>query len=356
MKKLYVSLLALIACGALHAQTPIVLDDNDFAGEGESFNTVNANPVIIFDGTETGADYNWDFSDLTTLSESVTNFVDPSDTDPLYFFLWLASDVAQQTTADIVNDFITIEDIFNFYKLDNSEFSMTGFAGTIAGVPLPILYNDPEIIYEFPSAYNDVTTSESGFNISVPGFGGWNEHRYRTNENDGWGSLTTPVGTYDVLRTRSEIAIVDTFTYDVFEIPFAYTSIEYRWMAKSNGMPILQINSQEILGTETITQVNYKVGDVVDGIVNQNNATTDLTVSPNPAENTVNISFTASATHAYTLLITDINGKNIIEKNITALNGNNSIHTDLQSLTAGTYFITLTENGKFIATQKIIKQ
>ena len=119
MKKIFTLCLVLIACIALHAQTPIVLDDNDFAGEGESYNTVNANPVILFDGTETGADYNWDFSDLTTLSESVTNFVDPTDTDPLYFFLWLASDVAQQTTADIVNDFITIEDIFNFYKLDN---------------------------------------------------------------------------------------------------------------------------------------------------------------------------------------------------------------------------------------------
>ena len=48
-------------------------------------------------------------------------------------------------------------------------------------------------------------------------------------------------------------------------------------------------------------------------------------------------------------------GKIIFEKNISALNGENSIATDLQSFAAGTYLVSLFENNQLIASQKIIK-
>ena len=357
MKKILSLSAACLIFAVAQAQTPIVLDEDDFAGEGDSYNIVNANPLITFDGDDTGPDYNWDFSDLETISLGVTEFVDPSDTDPLYFFLWLSSDIAQQTASDIVNDFITIEDIFNFYKLDNDEFSLVGFAGTISGIPFPISYDEDEIIYSLPAEYNDVSSSESGFDISVPGFGGWIEKRYRTNENDGWGTITTPSGEYDVLRTRSEILIVDTFTYDVFEIPFSYTSLEYRWMAKEIGLPVLQINAQSILGLETITQVIYKNFDVVDDIDAETPAITSFQVNPNPVSSIADIQIVNDKTIQITqLIITDINGKVIMEKNIDVLNNSVSIKADLQQLSAGTYFVSLTENGKTLATQQIIKQ
>ncbi len=339
------------------SQTPIILDEDDFAGEGDSYTTVNANPAILFDGEATGADYNWDFTDLTTLSEGVTNFVDVADTDPLYFFLWLVSDIAQQTSENIVNDFITIEDIYNFYKKDNEEFSITGFAGTISGIPLPITYDEPEIIYAFPSAYNDVTTTVSGFDISIPGYGGWSEKRNRTNENDGWGTLTLPddATNYNVLRTRSTIDIVDTFSYDVFVIPFAYTTTEYRWMAKLNGMPILQINSQTILGVEATTQVIYKTGDFV-GINTSVMNNSDFNVAPNPVSDIANIEFTSSVSDNYLLSVSDINGQKIMEKSLSALNGANTVAADLKEIAAGTYFISLLYNGNLVATQQIIKK
>lgn len=357
MKKILALQAFLLIAAIVTAQTPITLNEDDFASEGDSYTTVNANPAIIFDGEATGADYNWDYSDLLTLTEGVTNFVDVSDTDPLYFFLWLASDIAQQTAEDIINDFITIEDIYNFYKKNDDEFSLTGFAGTISGIPLPITYDEPEIIYAFPSAYGDITSSASGFDISVPGFGGWSEQRNRTNENDGWGTLTLPddATTHDVLRTRSEIAITDTFTYDVFVVPFSYTTIEYRWMAKLNGMPMLQINAQEILGIETTTQVIYKTGDFV-SVNNLGENEKNFTVNPNPVNTEANINFNAATTEDYLIVITDINGKIVLEKNIVGLTGENSVYANLNDLNSGTYFISLYTDNKIVATQPIIKK
>lgn len=355
MKKFLSLVFACTAATFTFGQSPIVLEKSDFATGGDSYYIVNANPTISFDGTETGPDYNWDFSDLEVMTATVTNFEDPTDTDPLYFFLWLSSDVAQQNPADIANDFITIEDVFNFYKLNNDEFAQTGFAGTISDIPLPISYDNNEILYQFPSAYSDNTSSEAGFSISVPGFGGWSESRSRTNENDGWGTITTPAGDFEVLRTKSEIDIVDTFSYDIFEIPFGYTAVEYRWMAKNEGMPVLQINSQVIFGFETITQVTYKTADVIDGIENNASSENNFVVYPNPAATSATIQFTTSGNAKYLISISDLQGKIILEKNISALNGENSIATDLQSFAAGTYLVSLFENNQLIASQKIIK-
>lgn len=355
MKKLLSFLMACTPAVILFCQSPIILDENDFANGGNAYYIANADPALSFDVASTGADFTWDFSDLTPSTVGVTYFEDPTDTDPLYFFLWLSSDVAQQSTADVVNEFITIEDIFNFYKLDDEEFSQTGFAGTFSDIPLPIAYDNNEILYEFPSAYNDNSSSEAGFSISVPGFGGWSEHRSRTNENDGWGTITTPSGTYDVLRTKSEIAILDTFSFDIFEIPFAYTAIEYRWMAKNEGMPVLQINAQEVFGFETTTQVMYKTADVIDAITS-NEVVQHLVVSPNPAADQTSIQFNSSENNDLLISITDVNGNILLEKHTQILSGKNSIVADLQTFSGGIYFISLYENNQLVASQKIIKK
>lgn len=357
MKTIILSCITTLFISAASAQTPISLDKDDFAGPGDEYTTVNVNPIFAFDGTATGANFVWNFSLLETQSEGVANFVDVSDTDPLYFFLWLVSDLAQQTATDIVNAFITVEDIYNFYKIDNSEYSLTGFAGTISGIPLPISYSDPEIIYTLPAEYNDVSSSEVGFDISVPGFGGWSENRIRTNENDGWGTLILPndATNYEVLRTKSTIEISDVFTYDIFEIPFSYTATEYRWMGKLSGMPLLQVNAQTILGAEAVTQIVYKTGDYV-GINETSAIAEDFSVTPNPVADNAQIQFNSATSNNYNLMVTDINGKIVVEKNIAALTGENSIAADLNTLAAGTYIISLNSNGKIVATQKIIKK
>lgn len=356
MKKILTSVFSFFIAFSLSSQTPIVLDVDDIADQGQEFLVTNANPVIVFDEADTGPDHSWDFSGLTSLTSDTSKWVDVYDTDPFYFFLWLASDVAEQTGADIINDFITIEDVFNFYERDNDIFGQTGFAGIIAGIPFPIGYDETETILEFPASYGDYTNSETGFDIAIPGVATWTELRLRTNEIDGWGSITTPGGTFEVLRIRSEILITDTIVYADIPYGITYTTIEYRWMAKENGIPILQINAQEILGIETITQVIYKSGDAVDVITEHANNNFNLTVLENPVFEELNYSINFQDVAELQIIISDITGKIIKNRSLLCSNGENNFIENISQLSPGMYFLSLYQSGQILKNLKFIKQ
>lgn len=340
------------------AQSPIILSVDDIADQGQEFLVTNANPVIAFDGSDTGPDHTWDFSGLTTLNSDTSIWVDVYDTDPFYFFLWLASDVAEQTGLDVANDFITIEDVFNFYERDDDIFGQTGFAGIIAGIPFPIGYDETETIFEFPATYNDNTNSETGFSIDIPGVATWTELRLRTNEIDGWGSITTPGGTFDVLRMRSEILITDNIVYADVPYEITYTTLEYRWMAKENGIPILQINAQEILGVETTTQVIYKSGDAADAIANETTNSFNLSVLENPVFNELNysINFPQVAAEELQIIISDVTGRIMENKSLLCNEGENNFIENINQLSPGIYFLTLYQSGNLFKNIKFIKQ
>lgn len=355
MHKIFTSLLCLYALAA-GAQSPITLDVNDISGVGGEYLIANANPVIAFDGAATGPDYHWDFTTLAATTHDTTRFVDVEETDPFYFFLWLASDLAQQTGSDIVNAFVTIEDVYNFYERSAGNYAQTGFAGIISGVPLPIQYDDPETIFEFPASFNDVTTSSTGFNISIPGLATWIEQRDRTNTIDGWGTISTPTGDFDVLRMRSSTAVVDTFIYDTFTVPVGYTSVEYRWMAKTSGIPILQINATEIFGIETVTQVIYKEGDVQDAVQNTGSIQNNLQIGQNPVHDNMALTLNVDAGTDVELMISDITGKIWLRTLLSLSSGVNYLQENVQMLPAGCYTISVSGiNGNFAAEQ-FVKQ
>lgn len=269
--KTYLFLCFVFAGLTAFAQTPALINESDLAAEGDNYIISTASPLIAFDGNDTGPNHNWDFGWLTTVIDDTTHWVDENDTDPLYFFLWLTSDIAEQAVSNIENDFVTIEDVYNFYEQNNDRFAFSGFAGTILDIPFPIWYDAPETILELPATYGQANNSTTGFDFTIPGIGGWSELRERSNEVDGWGSITTPAGTFDAIRLKSVIDIVDTFSYDVTVIPFAYTTTEYSWFAPTEGIPVLKIVLQNVLGVESITSVVYKSGETT---AIQNAATT----------------------------------------------------------------------------------
>ncbi len=260
----FIILSAICAIGA--AQTPIIITEDDLASADDSYIISNANPVTAIDPNNTGADFEWDFSGLEPLNTDTSFWLNEEETNPVYFWLWLSSDIAEQAVSDIVNDYITVEDVFNYYAKNSDEFALTGFAGTIGGIPLPISFSDQDLIYSFPLEFGDSFSSTGSFSIDIPGVGSWSETRERTTTVDGWGNVTTPYQTYEVLRTKSVSLVSDIITYDAIEIPFSYTSTEYKWLAKNGGIPVLQINSQNVLGAETITQIIYRNEDVTNSV------------------------------------------------------------------------------------------
>lgn len=67
-----------------------------------------------------------------------------------------------------------------------------------------------------------------------------------------------------------------------------------------------------------------------------------IAATPNPFGNTMKLAIASPAKEAATLLLTDLSGKTILQKNINLLQGVNTVEIDqLQSLAAGTYILNL---------------
>ncbi|MFN8250718.1 MAG: M1 family aminopeptidase [Ferruginibacter sp.] len=83
----------------------------------------------------------------------------------------------------------------------------------------------------------------------------------------------------------------------------------------------------------------------------QQNARTEVVVSPNPADKFVNISFANATAEKVTVRITGADGKVVAEIPTT----NNYIHVDTQKLAAGTYIMQLVKQGGMIgATSRFV--
>lgn len=76
---------------------------------------------------------------------------------------------------------------------------------------------------------------------------------------------------------------------------------------------------------------------------------------PNPAQNEINVLFTSVSTDVVTLHMTDMFGKQLLEKEITPEIGLNKNVISLSNITTGIYFMKLT-NGKKVFVKKIVKQ
>lgn len=337
----------------LSAQTPITLDENDLPEAGRSYLVTSASPLIDFDAEATGEEYTWDFSTLFPLLEDTSFWIPDNETNPLYFFLWLTSDIAEQTISDIENDLLTITDVYNFYWLDDDYFAFSGFAGSILEIPIPIWFEEPETIIEFPAIFEQYTTFSTGFDLDIPDIGGWSELRERENAIDGWGTLITPAGTYDVLRVRSEILVTDTFSYDGTVIPVQYTTREYRWMAKEEGIPVMQITTQEVLGVETITAVTYKSGELT--AVQDIPADAQSLTIISPVHDVLEAFITVPESGAYSWQVMSMSGQVVASANTYIQQGSFILEQPASAWPTGMYVVQLFHRGAPVASASCIK-
>jgi len=354
MKNFLFFVLTLLIAQQLFSQAPVVLTQDDFPAPDNNYLIETVTPPVTFDPYDTGADHNWDFSDLEAGGEDTSVWVEDSDTDPIYFFLWLSSDIAESSGAAFDAELFSIEDVYNFYQLDDDIFAFSGFGGKYADIPLPIAFDEPETIVEFPAEFGQETGSVSGFDIEIPGYGGWSEVRTRENEIDGWGSITTPAGTFDVLRIRSEIFIQDVITYDIFEIPIEYTTTEYRWMAPGEGIPVLQITMQEILGINSVTSVSYKTGELT-AIENPEGNPAQMHII-NPARDVLHASLVISTPGEYTFSICDLQGKQLFSSIETLNTGIYFWEQQIGELATGYYVVSAISKTGDVFSGSFIKQ
>lgn len=260
----------------------IIIDQNDMPQSGDTIRLSTAVDFGSLNYEESGNDFVWDFSELDFFSQRVDTFVSVSQTPWLYqiVFLLSANLASPGLNFDQLPGF-QVTDFFNFYKNSSSEFKSVGFGVTMNSIPIPNKYDDPDIIYRFPLSVGDVDSSLSNYALSLPGIGYYGGWKKRVNYADGWGELTTPYGTFETIRIRSEIIQFDSLYIDSlgFGFPIERVFTEYKWLGKNFGLPLCTVTDDGLL--PTIEYID-SVRSLITNIQSLELKDRDIVVAPNP--------------------------------------------------------------------------
>ncbi|MCX6352044.1 MAG: PKD domain-containing protein [Bacteroidetes bacterium] len=246
MKKVLVFLL-LFFCFINLSFAQIKIGKSDMPASGDELYFSNATGKV--DDSTTGANVTWDYSSLTPTNNDTIKYVSPPSLYALVFF----GNIAQKAT-------ILGQKGYNFFASGSGSYSQTGtgFKIPFLNVDAPLKYSDADEVYKFPLTYGD-TLKDSFYLKQAIGAGKIVFAGSRKTVVDGYGKITTPYGTFNCIRVKSTVRERDTISYTVFSIkipvPYNNDRVEYKWLAKGQKNPILQVDvSTSFLGsTQTIT-------------------------------------------------------------------------------------------------------
>lgn len=358
-------LLSLISISSVYSFAQITLTNADFSDAGDTVRISVAMPDPTIDYLTTGANQNWDFSALVPESQELLNYRNVSSASFLVQFQFGSSVApAYQATNYIENNNIPLDQIGSFLPINitavygfskNSLDSITslGYSMEIDGFEVPIQSDTIETRYKFPLNYNDSYSSRGYTYLDMnPIYNGiWIQHRERNSIVDGWGSVTTPFGTFDALRIKHTINETDSIFMDLFGspqwigLPIPEANI-YEWIANGEKEPVLRISTSSAFGNETVTEVTYKDNYLgLDASLKE--LELDVSYYPNPATNALSVSI-AGNTADYEVITTD--GRTLKTGKLMA---NDQIN--LEELPAGNYLIRI-RSGLKSAIVPVIKQ
>ncbi|MFI5134333.1 MAG: T9SS type A sorting domain-containing protein [Chitinophagales bacterium] len=330
MKELFAALIIALPNFIL---AQITVTENDIPSAGSIYFLDNAPLTYLIDLSQTGANESWDFSDLTFNSANADSFLSTNDLPFIYQIAFLSSNLAEKNGINLSYGQFVLSDVYTVYKKSSSQYEIDGYAGTLDGLPLPMPYSSKDIVYRFPLNYSNQDSADASIILAIPGLGYLSQQRHRVNEVDGWGIITTPVGTFNALRVKSTITDVDSIYADTlgFGTMLTLKSYEYKWLAQGKGIPVMQVNAQDVAGIPVVSQILYQDTALQSGVP-EISAQNEMKVYPNPAVNFLNI--TSSNPLPVQFFIWNSEGK-LIEKEYSS----GQISTDVSQWQNGIYFI-----------------
>ncbi|WP_306643588.1 T9SS type A sorting domain-containing protein [Sanyastnella coralliicola] len=246
----------------LNVSAQITITQDDMPSPDSSYFVTNAGLFNDYDFSETGFEYTWDYSDLEPAGQQERNYIEVSEAPFSYQFLFNnpfdqehLADHAIQTDGFQVGEF-SLDDFYEFYQLDEEAYTIVGYGATINSIPIPGVNDPVDNVYEFPLDYADFYESYSEWEVEVPTLGAYKLEQSRDVDVDGWGTLITPYGEFEVIKVRMEIDANDSLYIDFIQQGFTFerNSVEYHWLAKEEGIPVLRVI--ENLGL--VSQILYK--------------------------------------------------------------------------------------------------
>jgi len=360
MKKIIIPLLV-ICLPHLFLKGQIVVNSQDMPITGNTYTKSIAATTGNIDYKQTGSNYIWDFSSLVPINQTVDTFVSVMQTPIFYYptFITSANQALKQPNINLV--VLQMTNVYNFLNNNTNAYNLIGYAAQISGIPVPLKYDNPDRIFKFPLNYGNVDSSSSQASLNLTGYGYFKETKKRKNFVDGYGTLVTPYGSFQVVRVKSIIYQKDSLHLDTIPVnlPAVERNItEYKWIAKNHGIPLLEITETSMGMLPAITTtISYKDSTRNLAVIEKPSTTNDwFKVYPNPAKDNFFIDFKLVTSSNIKIEIFDITGNKIKEiSQYYEGRGNYKIELDLISnkINRGIYFIKFI-NGKNTNFSKLV--
>jgi hypothetical protein len=349
MKKTLLFAAAAITAGTLSAQ--VTVTSAHVAPMGSVIPQANDTMPNALDAGSAGANQTWNYTALNEHELDVLTFTNPDWT----------SNGADFPGSNLAATLTTVDgDMYIYLNKTASGLHIVGqavdFLGTGAPASVP---NDPDqVLINFPANYQDTYSGTSAFDITLDGspFGidsvRLKNSTDRTYEIDAWGSITTPIGTYDALRLNSTDVSTDS-TWGMIAGMWQFfdsgveTSYSFDWWTAdaSVGFPIVSMEAD--MNGNALSVTYLKTLPTVTGLAEGIDGS-KVSVYPNPTSNYVN--FVIESDNASIIEVYDVTGKLIDAQQIERL----ATTFDMSNSSAGMYMYILKDasgnmlhNGKF---------
>jgi len=301
MKSIFITLCACGMYGISHAQ--ITITAGDFPSVGARITGYTDSSTVTHPGNA-GSAQTWNFAQAQPHDTTHIEVVAIADTDWADDF----PNATQAVTEDGEN--------YGIYSLQNGGYQQQGVAST--ELPAPIVLSPPMVDYVFPLTYNSAFSGERNVTVAIPGFPGSGFYQVIIQRQeevqklvDGWGTLTTPLGTFEALRVKETVLGTDSTFMQLTETSEPMfmeeardTAVRYIWLAKDKKFPVAEFDN----GYFQYAKVdNLSVGE------------TDTSVFPSPFPNPVNagdpVMFSLGG-EKFTFYLFDAAGRQLSAKNV----------------------------------------
>lgn len=297
----------------LTAQPTINTDDMPVAGE--TYGVAQTAGMDLDDpADDAGPDQFWDYSMLEEATVLNTTYGTVFDVPLQYQFIF--NNPLSQSFSNLAIPIgslfeglpIPVSEAYNFFRADDEGYFDCGYAAGFNEIPVFAPRNPTDRLFLFPLEYGmEPDTNSSFFEINIPTFISVKSNQTRFNSVDAWGEVETPYGVYDAVRVRSVVNAIDTVFSEALNIDQVFVrpeTVEYRWMAPGEGVPVLQINTID----GAVTQVSYKTAVVETGLTETDDYA--LNAYPNPAKASFRVDLPSNA-QLTDMALVSLNGQRI---------------------------------------------
>ncbi len=234
IKVLILSILFLV-----EGKAQITIQNSDMPSAGDTLRYSVATSISNY--TNSGANQTWDFSKIAPSTQDIQRYYSPTATP--YFIQFFTANYGLPEQLDLVpiGGLGFASNVFGFYRSNNSALVNVGKGATVQNLPLGIVYTKRDTIFKFPLNFGYIKEGNYEGSANLLGLGALVQTGTRKTEVDGWGSITTPYGTFNCIRVKSEVVGFDSISINGFGIPIPNSRTEYYWFGKNQKFPLMEV-------------------------------------------------------------------------------------------------------------------